>query len=220
MKRLEPLSGFGTQKRKNLFQRFQTPQALLSASVDDIAKVEKIGRTKAVEVHKVLHGEMVPQKLWAGKERVVLWNTLTKKKVSGAAAPTVDKADAWLTSHPHYERYSGQDQQQKSELHVPEQCKMPEATYEEYCSHPTGNEQQLQKNLREYNLRLGPTVALPPSTTRTTADDLRGVILRLGVMHFGHVCHANALNPRRTAAPTLLPSLLTVSSPIVVIGAH
>ena len=84
---------------------------LIAASVEDIAAIEGIGRSKANEIHQVMHGILMPQPKWAGVERVVLWNKLTKKKVAGAAAPTVEKATAWLASNSNYELYNGQDQQ-------------------------------------------------------------------------------------------------------------
>ena len=209
MKRLESLNGCGTMKRKLLANKFQTAEALLSASVDDIAAIEKIGRPKAKEIHQVIRGELVPQPKWAGVARAVLWNKLTKKKVAGGAAPTVDNAEAWIKSHPNYELYNGQDQQQKSELHVPEQCKMSGAAYQNYCMQPTGDEKQLQENLSAYNLKLGHRIALPPGAARTLTDELKTVLVCIGVTQFGHVCRPPApraqTHRRKSRAPSHLP---------------
>jgi hypothetical protein len=184
VKRLEPLEGCGYKTRQTLKERFQTAETLLGASVDDIAAIDNINRQKAIQIRKVLHGEVVPEKTRARVDRVVVWNTLTKKKVAGAAAPKADQADAWLANNPRYQRYTGQDKQQKSELHVPEQCKLDEAAYEEYCAHPTGDEQQLKSNLDEYGLRLAPTDAPSPSTT--AMDNLCATIA-CAASYLGHV---------------------------------
>ena len=187
MKRLEPLKGVGTVKRKSLLLKFPTSEALLGASVEQIATVKTISRLKASEIRQVLHGELVlePSNKFAGQERVVLWNTRTQKKVAGAVAPTVDKADEWLAKHPHYQRYTGQDRQQKSELHVPEHCKLSEADYAAYCEQPTGDEQQLETNLSGYNLRRGSTAAQAASSASTLADELCTVISRSAAKQFG-----------------------------------
>ena len=184
VKRLEPLKGCGAKTRKILKERFRTAETLLGASVDDIAAVDNISRQKAIQIREVLHGEMVPEKRWAGVDRVVVWNTLTKKKVAGAAAPKADQVDTWLANNPRYQRYTGQDQQQKSELHVPEQCKLDEAAYEGYCAHPTGDEQQLKSNLDEYGLKLAPTDAPSPSTT---AMDKLCATIACAASYLGHV---------------------------------
>ena len=183
VKRLEPLNGCGLKTRKNLKERFQTAETLLGASVDAIAAAGKTSHQRATQIRMVLHGEMVPEKKWAGVERVVVWNTLTKKKVAGAAAPKADQADTWLVKNPRYERYAGQDKQQKSELHVPEPCLLDEAAYEGYCAHPTGDEQQLKSNLDEYGLRLAPTDAL--SQNNTTMDKLCAAI-SCAASYLGH----------------------------------
>ena len=185
MQRLGPLKGFATAKRKSLLQKFPTSEALLGASVDDIATVKSISQKKASEIRQVLHGEIVLDNKFAGKERVVLWNTTTERKVAGAAAPTVDKADAWLAKHPHYQRYTGQDREQKSELHVPDHCKLSEAAYAAYCEQPTGDEQQLETTLSGYKLRRGSTVAQAASSASTAVDEVCAVIARSAAMQFG-----------------------------------
>ena len=134
----------------------------------------------ANEIHQVLHGQLVPQRQWAGRERVEMRNTLTSKKLTGAASPTVDKAEAWLAQRPEYERYNGQDQRQKSKLQVPEECKMEAAAYERYCEEHLrdGDETQLAKlanNLSEYSLHL----------VSMTGDEIYTSISHAAV-HFGH----------------------------------
>ena len=187
MQRLGPLKGFARGKRKSLLLKFPTSEALLGASVDDIATVKCISLKKASEIRQVLHGEIVlePSNMFAGKDRVVLWNTTTERKVAGAAAPTVDKADAWLAKHPHYQLYTGQDRQQKSELHVPEHCKLSEAAYAAYCEHPTGDEQQLKTTLSGYKLRRGSTPAQAASSASAAADEMCAVIARSAARQFG-----------------------------------
>lgn len=187
MHRLGPLKGFASAKRKSLLLKFPTSEALLGASVDDLATVKSISQKKALEIWQVLHGEVVlqPSNRFAGKERVVLWNTTTERKVAGAAAPTVDKADAWLAKHPHYQVYTGQDRQQKSELHVPDHCKLSEAAYVAYCEQPTGDEQQLETTLSGYKLGRGSTVAQAAGSASTATDGMCAVIARSAAKQFG-----------------------------------
>ena len=179
VKRLERLEGCGKSTRGKLRTRFPSSEALLGASVSDFDLMLSVDCKRQIkrrpslakDIHDVLHGGE-PQGTWGGTERAAMWNTLTMKKLSGAAAPTVDNAEEWLAAHPGYERYSGQDRKQKGPLHVPDDCKMDDSGYAAYSAQP-GDEQQLYTNLAEFGL-----------SVTGEESDLLSALVSSAAMHF------------------------------------
>ena len=50
------------------------------------------------------------RKAEAANERVVLWNTVTQRKVAGNSAPRRAHLEAYLNEHPEYEVFDGQNE--------------------------------------------------------------------------------------------------------------
>mmetsp|Transcript_9387 Transcript_9387/g.28526 ORF Transcript_9387/g.28526 Transcript_9387/m.28526 type:complete len:1245 (+) Transcript_9387:307-4041(+) len=165
--KLAPLHNFGPIKRTNLIEAFQTGDALLKATVEDIAKIDQISHRMATRIHEILNSDTPCPSTWAGGERVVVWNKRTRRKVSGAASPLRDNLHAWLENHKDYEVYTTQRRKQSTELHIPDSCKMTNDSYENYCSPQACAElvpeENLATKLKEYNL-YPETIAVPDET--------------------------------------------------------
>lgn len=54
---LDEVPGIGPKRRKALIQHFGSVRSVLAANVDELAKVSGIGKTTAIQMHQLLHGD-------------------------------------------------------------------------------------------------------------------------------------------------------------------
>jgi len=159
------LPNFSKIKARKLADAFATAEDLAAAPLEDIKRVKGIGPEVARMLHRVVSGAATVSS-YAGEERVVVWNKITKKKVAGAAAPKASQADTWLAKNAEvYERYVNQDAQvegPKDPSTVPYDCLMSAEEYDNFCAEEDDGHgpARLLATLAEYGLR---KEALPES---------------------------------------------------------
>ena len=123
IKRFANITGCGRKTLKALALAFPTADKLEAATETDILKVHQIGPTLAPKIFAVKSGAAPDpdRDFWSGERRVIMWNKVSMKKISGAAAPKESDADAWLARNlATHEKYTGQDLDEKGPLLVPE----------------------------------------------------------------------------------------------------
>lgn len=152
------LPNFSKIKARKLADAFATAEDLAAAPLEDIKRVKGIGPEVARMLHRVVSGAATVSS-YAGEERVVVWNKITKKKVAGAAAPKASQADTWLAKNAEvYERYVNQDAQvegPKDPSTVPYDCLMSAEEYDNFCAEEDDGHgpARLLATLAEYGLR-------------------------------------------------------------------
>ena len=149
---------FNKFKAVKLAERFPTASALAAATLEDIKAVRGIGPVIAQKVYLITSGAATVG-TYAGEKRVPVWNKITKKKVTGAAAPRASVVQDWLVKKAAtHELYDDQDQRQegpKGPSTVPADCVMSADDYKAFCEEADdGNgEVRLQTTLANYRLQ-------------------------------------------------------------------
>ena len=120
IKPLGAVPGCGRKTLDKLAVKFPTKGALRAALEADF-RIKNIGAPLARKLFRFCKDGTTA----AAERRVPMWNTMTRTKISGAAAPLESKADAWLATRAaagpsFYERYTDQDLKQKGPCSVPE----------------------------------------------------------------------------------------------------
>jgi len=137
LKRFRSVTGFGPTKLRALAAKLPNEDALAAATtVDDFKIPSKISTSLAEKLLAVKNGDASqPTDFFGGEKRVVLWNTLSGKKIAGAAAPKESRAEEWLKlpGNSHYEVYSGQDDKKMSPTDIPNANLMEEVEYDAFC---------------------------------------------------------------------------------------
>lgn len=127
--------GLGREGKRALAARFPSEADLAEATEPDFKNIKTkngrhFGAVLAQRLYAVKTGAATTD-MWSGEKREIVWNKRTRKKVQGAQAPRVSEVDAWLAMHSEtYEKYTGQDLEEKGPTQVPDACKIDEREFE------------------------------------------------------------------------------------------
>lgn len=100
IRELDQVRGVGRKTRAELLKAFPSEEKLKAASEEELARVIRLKAT-AARVRLFLDGNTSQDVM--GKKHISVWNTLTKKVVSGFFAPTEDALADFLRASPHFE---------------------------------------------------------------------------------------------------------------------